>query len=207
MPRTAPEKPDQLARSAFEVFADRGFRDATVDEIAAKAGVTKGSFYSHYRSKREVILAACNYYYQTYQQAIHAEMAMESDSMARFRAVLKRSVCSCIVDRQSRAFTTQVFGLALRDEAVRASWAQFYDTVRQMYVGLVRAAAAAGFLKVDSPDAILTAVNLMLAAIEGVKLRAVFEPRIGAPDEQNSIVEGLLAIFKPVKRNRKAKDS
>jgi len=41
MTRIAPEKPDQLAQSAFEVFADRGFKDATVDEIAVKASVTK----------------------------------------------------------------------------------------------------------------------------------------------------------------------
>ena len=64
-----PRKTRSIGPFRFEVFAERGFRDATVDEIAAKAGVTKGSFYSHYRSKREVILAACNYYYQTYQRS------------------------------------------------------------------------------------------------------------------------------------------
>lgn len=195
MPRTAPEKPDQLARSAFEVFAERGFKDATIDEIALNAGVTKGSFYSHYRSKREVILAACNYYYQRYQQAIHEEMATAADPMERLRSVLKRSVRTCIVDRASRAFTTEIFAFSQQDEAVRASWTQFYDTVRQMYFGLTRAAIAAGKLEVEDPEA---AVNLLLAALEGVKLRATFEPRVAAKDEQQAIVEGLLAILRPV---------
>ena len=39
-------------------------------------------------------------------------------------------VCYAFIDRQSRAFTTGTFALSLQDEAVRASWAQFYDTVR-----------------------------------------------------------------------------
>jgi AcrR family transcriptional regulator len=48
MPRTAPQMPAKLAASAFELFGQRAFSDVTIDEIAAHAGVTKGSFYSHY---------------------------------------------------------------------------------------------------------------------------------------------------------------
>ncbi len=61
-----------------------------------------------------------------------------------------------------------------------------------MYIGLVAAANAAGQMNVSDPR---VAVNLMLAAIEGVKLRAVYEPEIGEESEQQMIVEGLLAIL------------
>jgi AcrR family transcriptional regulator len=204
MPRTAPEKPDLLARCAFEVFAEQGFNNATVDDITLKAGVTKGSFYSHYRSKREIILAACNYYYQKYQQLIHAETVGTADPLERLRAVLKRSVYTCVVDHHSRSFTTEIFALSLQDEAVRASWAQFYDTVRQMYLGLTRAAIAAGQLNLEYPEA---AVNLLLAALEGVKVRATFEPRVATPAEQDAIVEGLMEILKPITHPQETQSS
>ena len=184
--------PNRLARCAFEVFGQRGFRDVSVDDVAAQAGVTKGSFYSHYRSKQEIVLAACNHYYRTYHQRVHAQVAGIVDPIERIRATLEFSVRTCVIDRPSRVFTTEIFSLSLQDEAVRAGWAQFYDTVRQQYVELVRAACAAGRLRSPDPEA---AVNLMLSAIEGVKLRAVFEPHIAAPDEQSSIVEGLLGIL------------
>jgi AcrR family transcriptional regulator len=192
MPRLAPEMPQRLARVAFEVFAQRGFRDVSVEEIAVRAGVTKGSFYSHYRSKQEIVLAACNHYYRTYQQRVQARLAPISDPLERLRAVLEYAVRTCVIDRQTRVFTTEIFALSLQDEAVRAGWAQFYDTVRQQYVGLVSAACAAGQLRSPDPEA---AVNLMLSAIEGVKLRAVFEPQIACPDEQHAILEGLLGIL------------
>jgi hypothetical protein len=38
-------------------------------------------------------------------------------------------------------------------------------------------------------------VDLMLAAMEGVKLRAGFEPHIGEPSEQRTIVDGLMTIL------------
>lgn len=44
MPRVAPQMPAKLAEAAFELFGQRGFVNVTIDEIAARAGVTKGSF-------------------------------------------------------------------------------------------------------------------------------------------------------------------
>ena len=76
--------------------------------------------------------------------------------------------------------------------AVRASWTQFYNSVREYYVGLVSAGVAQGRLETKDPRA---AVDLMLEAIEGVKLRASFEPHIAEAAEQQALVEGLLGIL------------
>lgn len=192
MPRTAPRMPQRLAESAFELFARRGFNDVSVEEIAEHAGVTKGSFYSHYKSKQEIILAACAHYYRTYQRRIHTEIASLADPLERLRRTLELTVHTCVMDDKNRVFTSEVFALSLQDASVRATWAQFYDTVREMYVGLVAAAQAARQLPDADPRA---AVELMLAAIEGVKMQAAFEPHISSPEEQQEIVAGLLAFL------------
>ena len=43
--------------AAATVFAQRGFAGATIDEIAAAAGFTKGAVYSNFASKDELFLA------------------------------------------------------------------------------------------------------------------------------------------------------
>jgi AcrR family transcriptional regulator len=192
MPRIARRKPVELAHSAFELFAERGFNEVTVDGIAARAGVTKGSFYSHYASKREVILAACHHYYRTYQQRVHSEIAALTNPLERLQRVVEFSVTTCIVDGRSRLFTAEVFSLALRDDEVRNGWAQFYDSVREMYVGLVVAARKARQIRVVNPRQV---VDLMLAAIEGIKQRAAFEPQVLDDCERESMVEGLMQIL------------
>jgi AcrR family transcriptional regulator len=184
--------PAKLAQCAFELFAERGFDKVTIDEIATRAGVTKGSCYSHFRSKHEIVLAACSHYYRTYQQRVQAEIAPLADPLSRLRRMLEYSVRSCVIDQRNRVFTTEVFAMSLQDEPVRNGWAQFYDTVRETYVGLVLAAQAGGELQVVNTRA---AVDLMLAAMEGVKMRAAFEHHIADPAEQQSIVEGLFGIL------------
>lgn len=194
MPRVAPRMPNVLAECAFRLFSDQGFDAVTIDQIAAEAGVTKGSFYSHYQSKRAIVLAACQHYYRSYQQQVFSEIARLNNPLEQLRTVVEMSVRTCVIDRGTRVFTTEIFALSLKDEHVRASWRQFYDSVREIYIGLLTAAKTVGLSSVDEPRA---AVDLMLAAIEGVKLRAVYEPEISCEREQQVIVDGLMAILVP----------
>ena len=47
-----------LVAAALEVIAAKGFAAASLDEIAARAGMTKGAIYSNFSSKAELLLAA-----------------------------------------------------------------------------------------------------------------------------------------------------
>ncbi len=46
---------EKLVRSAMELFAKKGFDKTTVDEIVARAGVAKGTFYLYFKSKDDLI--------------------------------------------------------------------------------------------------------------------------------------------------------
>ncbi|MEU1784745.1 TetR family transcriptional regulator [Streptomyces sparsogenes] len=45
----------KLAAAAMELFATQGYEATTVDEIAARAGVARRTFFRHFRSKEEAI--------------------------------------------------------------------------------------------------------------------------------------------------------
>jgi AcrR family transcriptional regulator len=60
--RLTPDKRRELTRThlleaAARVFQARGFAGASVDEIAAAAGFTKGAVYSNFKSKEDLFLA------------------------------------------------------------------------------------------------------------------------------------------------------
>ncbi|WP_297535764.1 TetR/AcrR family transcriptional regulator [Thermococcus sp.] len=46
---------EKLVSAAMELFAKKGFDKTTVDEIVAKAGVAKGTFYLYFKSKDDLI--------------------------------------------------------------------------------------------------------------------------------------------------------
>jgi AcrR family transcriptional regulator len=49
---------DQIAETAFSVFAERGFEDVTVDQVAKSAGISRASFFRYFKTKEEAVLAA-----------------------------------------------------------------------------------------------------------------------------------------------------
>jgi AcrR family transcriptional regulator len=55
MARWQPDARKRLALAALELFAERGYENTTVTEIAERAGLTKSTFFRHFPDKREVL--------------------------------------------------------------------------------------------------------------------------------------------------------
>jgi AcrR family transcriptional regulator len=55
MGRWEPNARGRLAKAAMELYAEQGFDQTTVAEIAARAGLTERTFFRHFTDKREVL--------------------------------------------------------------------------------------------------------------------------------------------------------
>ena len=185
---TSEEMPERLAASAFTLFSERGVNAVSVDDIAAHANVTKGSLYWHYDSKDSLIKAACTHYYRAYHRRINAELAHITDPVERLERTLDTAVSACLVDRKNRIFTTEIFSLAVHDEELRRSWRQFSDHVREFYIGLVKAATRLVYREVERR------ADFLLSAMEGLKLRAHFEPHLCISGNHKAIVAQLKRV-------------
>ncbi|HEX4792046.1 MAG TPA: TetR family transcriptional regulator [Actinospica sp.] len=57
MGRWEPNAQGRLGTAAMELYAERGFDQTTVADIAERAGLTKRTFFRHYADKRDVLFA------------------------------------------------------------------------------------------------------------------------------------------------------
>ena len=55
MARWEPNARGRLREAALELFFERGFDQATVTDIALRAGLTERTFFRHFTDKREVL--------------------------------------------------------------------------------------------------------------------------------------------------------
>jgi len=50
----------KLLEAAFSTIREKGYAATSVDELCARAGVTKGAFFHHFPSKNSLAVAATN---------------------------------------------------------------------------------------------------------------------------------------------------
>jgi len=58
----APGSKEKLLIAAIDVIRTKGYAAATIDDVCQEAGVTKGSFFHHFKSKDEMTLGTVEYW-------------------------------------------------------------------------------------------------------------------------------------------------
>jgi AcrR family transcriptional regulator len=62
--RRPDSRPQELLDAALTVFAERGYRNTRIDDVAEAAGVTKGAVYHYFATKEDLLLRAIEHYHE-----------------------------------------------------------------------------------------------------------------------------------------------
>ena len=83
------ERRDQLLTIASEVFVDRGYHAAGMDEIADRAGVSKPVLYQHFSSKLDLYLAVLQLHGDIQMAGVRQALRTTTDNRQRLRAAVQ----------------------------------------------------------------------------------------------------------------------
>ncbi|MBD2848136.1 TetR/AcrR family transcriptional regulator [Paenibacillus sp. IB182496] len=94
MPRTREENErirqmtrDKVRTAATEVFVEQGYHAASIEAIAAKAGISKGLLYSHYKGKEALLEEMAQQRAAEIAAVMQASLAL-SDPRAQLRSIV-----------------------------------------------------------------------------------------------------------------------
>ncbi|WP_010273492.1 TetR/AcrR family transcriptional regulator [Paenibacillus senegalensis] len=63
-------KKKRIITAAIQCFANKGYHTASMQEIADVAGISKGSLYSYFKSKEELLYSIFQYYYDSFSREL-----------------------------------------------------------------------------------------------------------------------------------------
>jgi len=133
---------ERLLRAAARVYARRGFNVATLDEVAAEAGFTKGALYGHFGSKENLLLALM-------EEHIARQLAEQIALFDRERVTWERPLAGSAHWMERIAEDPDPFRLfvelwvhAQRDERLGERLAQAVRAMRETFARFAQASAA-----------------------------------------------------------------
>jgi len=86
------EKQERVLAAATALFAERGFHRTEMDEIARRAGISKGSLYNYFRSKDDLFLYVCNLGIHGFRESVWREISPDWDIYRQVEQLFRREV-------------------------------------------------------------------------------------------------------------------
>jgi AcrR family transcriptional regulator len=165
---------ERLIDAAAAVFAQRGFEVATLDEVAAAAGYTKGAVYSNFASKTDLLIALL-------ERRISSQSAQYSERFAGMaladaaRAIEAQPGPGMELETKWIVLAVEFWLHAMRDEKTRLVVAEQYERARSE-IGKFLIASGYGRSGHEAPLEPRDMAIVIEALGTGLSLQAALDP-------------------------------
>jgi AcrR family transcriptional regulator len=188
-------RPAEIAQAAMAVFMEKGFAGTRLDDVAARAGVSKGALYLYFETKEDLFRAAV---VETVLPNIEPVMAMVAAHPGPFEALAE-----AILQNFVRVTTTTpiggmlkvVIGEARNFPEIARVW---HDQLAAKAIAALSAAIAAAQARgeVRAGDPRLLALSVIGPMVVSVIWRETFVPVGGQPFDIPALAREQLATIK-----------
>lgn len=186
-------KREAILMAAIAVFAEHGYQGATMDQIARRAGVAKGTAYLHFADKADLFYAVFERWAgEVVSDSVQA-MATAQTASDKLLALALGAVGFMNEHREWFPLSLEVWSAsgspALRDRfAVALS--DLYARYRTETAAIIRAGQSAGeFRETADADALAA---FLVGALDGVLLQCWFDPSLDAAAMFRGFFDSLL---------------
>ena len=184
--RRKEERPADICAAALAVFAEKGFAGAKTDEIARRAGLSKGALYLYFPSKEDLFRAVVQDAVLPNIAAVERILSTMDPPFADKLRVLLPKFAELVAASKMGAVAKMVIGESRNFPELAKVW---HDEVVLKGIGMVSALVAEGQRRgeVRPGDPRTHAFSIMGPMLIGVLWRETFTPVGGAEIDLTAI--------------------
>lgn len=178
--RRADDRPREICAAALEVFAEKGFAAARLEEIAKRAGVSKGTLYLYFKDKEDLFRAVVRDNVSPNIDQVREAMLAVDIPFAQIVPMFLAKLSSVASTMPLGAVVKMVIGESGNFPELARVWHdQVVSKALGVLVALIEKAQASGEVRPGDPR--LHAFSLMGPMLMGLLYREVLQPAGGAP--------------------------
>ena len=176
---------EHLLEAAAMVFARNGFHGASLDEVAAAAGFTKGAVYSNFKSKEDLFLAVLDDRIQTQVGAFMSALG-DFDRPAEETQPLIRDIVDSTWDDEGSALYLEFVVYAARNPEAREKLAALLQRQHESIAGVIRREYERSGVDPEYPIDVLATISSAL--FEGLGVTRLINPELVQRDTVDAVL-------------------
>jgi AcrR family transcriptional regulator len=163
---------DEILKAAMHLFANRGFHETSMSEVAREARVSKALIFWHFKAKEELFVAVLNrllepYFIDFAEEAAAMDERAQIQKLVEFYLLFVRDNASSV-----RFFLAQMLHDQHLSESLNDQVLKLYTGYRAMLIELIASAQQKGLCTRNSPPE--AAAGFLLSALNGLLIEYLF---------------------------------
>jgi AcrR family transcriptional regulator len=155
---------------ALELFSEKDFNGTSVDEITAKASITKGALYYHFKNKNDLFMEVCQMTMESYQMEVLDKSTSSDPSGSSVRLLIINSHRFDLEHpRYSRLYLRIMGEDWSRNEEVYPIFKKYYEVYREQVRKLILEDIVSG---IAQPTDVESATTLLMALLDGMSIHS-----------------------------------
>jgi len=172
MQQRSEETRTKIMDAAIKLFSQQGYNKASVDDICTEAGISKGAFYHHFKSKQELFLALLDGWLQTIDHAIEA--SKDNTVPETFMRMTEAFPYIFATAGENLPMFLEFWTQASRDKKIWDASIAPYRRYHKYFTTLIKKGVAEGsFVEVD-PE---LASRMIVSTAMGLLLQSLLDPK------------------------------
>lgn len=186
------EKTRRIFDAAIDVFSEHGFDKAKMDDIAAQAGVAKGTVYYHFKSKEDLFVFLVEEGTELLRESVLSKVSNEASALENLRLIIREELGFF---KQYRDFCIimlrESWGEEGRQREFRRMLVHFVSAIRDV----VKAGVDAGELTCENPEAVAWSIHgaVSMTALHHLFLDPDYDLPVLASHIERVVLYGLTA--------------
>lgn len=165
------QRREELIMATYLEVAEKGYSNVTLQDIAQRAGVSKGSTLYYFASKEDLFLGAAEWMSRCVQKRIDDSIETATNPVEKIRALINSLFTSAQETRNFFLAYTDFVSMGTRNKRFHDLNARFYRDCGERDREIIEAGILSGdFRRVDVDDAI----SMLRALVDGLMLQWFF---------------------------------
>ncbi|WP_369979059.1 TetR/AcrR family transcriptional regulator [Xanthomonas bundabergensis] len=185
--RRKDDRPAEILSAALDAFAENGFAETKLADVAKRAGVAKGTLYLYFDNKQDLFAAAVRHGLLTNLAPIEQAAASFDGGLAELTTMLLSRAADRMGDPRLPAIVRMVIGESRAFPELARIWhAEAIDRVMSTVAGIIEKAQARGTAPPGDP-------KLYVLSIMGPMMMAMLFHQVFGSDSAHAPDLGALA--------------